>query len=122
MNVRHEAQPDHLLVIADGVFELQRARAGLGDALRESQARGLTRMLVDARGIATPVSIADRYDLATQLADAVPTGLRVAIVVAPENMFTKTLEDTARNRAVALITTPSMDAALEFLGLPQTPR
>ena len=117
MNVRHEARDDHLLVTADGPFELQRARTGLGDALRECQARGLTRMLVDGRGISSIVSVADRYELATQLAGAIPTAMRVAIVVAPENMFTKTLEDPARNRAVALVTTPSMDEALAFLGL-----
>ena len=117
MNVRHEALPDHLLVTADGEFDLRHARAGLGEALREAQARGLTRMLVDGRAIASNVSVADRYDLATQLAAATPIGLRVAIVVAPQNMFTKTLEDTARNRGVALISTDSVEAARAFLGL-----
>ena len=120
MNVRHQALPDHLLVLADGDFDLNRARVGLGEALREAQSRRLVRMLVDAREISTNVSVADRYDLATQLAGAMPAGLRVAIVVAPENMFTKTLEDTARNRGVALITTDSMEAARAYLGLPST--
>ena len=119
MNVRHETLADHLLVTAEGEFDLNNARTGLGEALREAQSRGMTRMLVDGRGISSNVSVADRYDLATQLANAMPTGLRVAIVVAPENMFTKTLEDTARNRGVALITTDSMQAARAYLGLPQ---
>lgn len=119
MWIRYEALPDHLLVIAEGPFELQRARAGLGDALREAQAKQLTRILVDGRGISNNVSIADRYDLATQLATFAAGKLRLAIVVAPQNMFSKTLEDTARNRGVDLITTDSMAVARDFLGLPE---
>lgn len=117
MNIRLEQQPGYLLMVASGEFELQRARAGLGEALRQAQASSLTRLLVDARHIAGPVSIADRYDLATLLADASLPGLQVAIVVDPRNMFTKTLEDTARNRGMQLLTTDSMEAARAFLGL-----
>ena len=117
MNVRHEIYPDHLLIVADGAFDLNRARAGLGEALRLAQARDLPSMLVDARALEPRVSIADRYDLAAQLADSAPPGLRVAIVVAPDNMFTKTLEDTARNRGMSVLTTDSMEAARAFLGL-----
>ena len=120
MNIRHEALPDHLLVLADGEFDLRHARAGLGEALREAQARGLGRMLVDGRRIDTNVSVADRYDLATQLAGSAPAGMRVAIVVASGNMFSKTLEDTARNRGIPLLTTDSMEAARAFLGLDAT--
>jgi hypothetical protein len=117
MNVRIEQHPGHLLVTASGDFDLQRARAGLGEALRQAQASSLTRLLVDGRDIGDTVSIADRYDLATQLAGAPLPGLRVAIVVAPRNMFTKTLEDTARNRGIPLLSTDSMEAARAFLAL-----
>ena len=117
MNIRHEILADHLLVVADGPFDLQRARAGLGEALRLAQAHSCSRLLVDGRALDARVSIADRYDLASQMASSAPAGLRVAIVVAPDNMFTKTLEDTARNRGMSVITTDSMDEARSFLGL-----
>ena len=117
MNIRLEQRPGHLLVFAGGVFDLQRARAGLGEALRQAQASSLTRLLIDARELEDTVSIADRYDLATQLADATLPGLHVAIVVDPRNMFSKTLEDTARNRGIPLLSTDSMEAARAFLGL-----
>jgi hypothetical protein len=117
MQITHEVRPDHLLVLAAGDFDLQQARAGLGEALRESQARGITRILVDGRGITTQVSIADRYDIATQLATYAQGRLRIAIVAGEDNMFTKTLEDTARNRGVNLVTTDSMRTAREYLGL-----
>ena len=117
MKVRLEQHPGHLLVVASGEFDLQQARAGLGEALRLAQANAITRLLIDARDIADTVSIADRYDLATQLAGAPIPGLHIAIVVAPRNMFTKTLEDTARNRGIPLLSTDSMAAARHFLGL-----
>jgi hypothetical protein len=117
MQFRLEPSPDHLHVVVEGAFDLGRARAALGDVLREAQARGFTAILVDARGIETRASVADRYELATQLAEHGAGRLRVAIVVAPENMFSKTMEDTARNRGVALLTTDSMPEALAFLGI-----
>jgi hypothetical protein len=43
--------------------------------------------------------------------------VRLAIVVAHINLFTKTLEDTATNRGVAVRTTASMQEAAEFLGI-----
>lgn len=117
MEIRFEPRSGHLLVAVGGAFDLRQARAGLGEALRQAQARNLARILVDGRGITTPVSIADRYELATQLADFAAGRMHLAIVVAAENMFSKTLEDTARNRGVDLLTTDSMQAALEFLGV-----
>ena len=117
MVIRHVMHPDHLLVLAEGPFDLAEARRGLGEALREAQARDMPCILVDARGISTQVSIADRYELAAQLAGIAPGRIRIAIVVEERNMFSKTMEDTARNRGVALITTDSMQAAREFLGV-----
>lgn len=117
MQINLEPAAGHLRVVATGPFDLVRARAGLGEALREAQARGFARILVDGRGIETIASVADRYELATQLAEHATARLRIAIVAAPGNMFTKTMEDTARNRGVALLTTDSMPEALAFLGL-----
>lgn len=117
MQIRHELRPDHLLVVAGGEFDSQVARAGLGEALRVCQASHLTRIFVDGRGITTPVSIADRYDLATLLAEHGGGRVRMAILVSPENMFTKTLEDTAINRGAYVRTTDSIEEAREYLGL-----
>lgn len=121
MHIRHELRPGHLLVVAGGEFDQQVARKGLGEALRVCQANALTRIFVDGRGITTPVSIADRYDLATLLAEHGRGRLRMAILVSPENMFTKTLEDTATNRGAYVRTTDSLDEAMEYLGLAGAP-
>ena len=115
MEIRFETRTGYLLVIVTGAFDVQQARWGMVNIVKECEARGLTRILIDGRGISTSVSIADRYDLAAQLADAGKGRLRMAIVVAPENMFTKTFEDTATNRGLGMRTTDSMDEALAFL-------
>lgn len=117
MHIRHELRPDHLLVVAGGEFDAPVARKGLGEALRVCQANGLARIFVDGRGITTPVSIADRYDLATMLAEHGRGRVRMAILVSTENMFTKTLEDTATNRGAYVRTTDSLQEAMEYLGL-----
>jgi hypothetical protein len=117
MRISYELRPDHLRVYADGPFDAREARRGLGDVLRECQARGITRVFVDGRGIATTVSIADRYDIATQLATYGDTRMRMAILVSTANMFTKTLEDTASNRGLSLRTTDSLQEVLDYLGI-----
>jgi hypothetical protein len=120
MELSFEALPGHLRVTARGAFDLQQARAGLAAMVARCLDAGLDRILVDGRGISTPVSIAERYDLATSLA-AAGTGIRMAIVVSTAHMFTKTLEDTALNRGVAMRTTDSMKEALEFLQIEAGP-
>ena len=117
MDLRYEMRKDHLRVVASGRFDAARARIELSNIIRQSASSGLSRILVDARGITDAVPISDRYDLATQLADQSHGRVRLAIVVAEVNLFTKTLEDTATNRGVAVRTTGSMDEAVEFLGV-----
>lgn len=117
MDLRFEARPDHLLVHAAGDFDHQAARLGMSSVIKACTEKGLSRILIDGRGITTLVSIADRFDLATQLATESKGSLRMAVVVATTNMFTKTLEDTAANRGAPLRTTDSMKEALEFLQL-----
>ncbi len=117
MDLRFEARPDHLLVHAAGDFDHQAARLGMSSVIKACTEKGLSRILIDGRGITTLVSIADRFDLATQLATESKGALRMAVVVATTNLFTKTLEDTAANRGAPLRTTDSMKEALEFLQL-----
>lgn len=118
MDVKLEPRADHLRVVAKGAFASADARQGLLDLVQAAAGRGFTRVLVDGRGITTAVPIHERYDLATFMAAAGGKGLRVAIVVSPDNMFTKTLEDTATHRGLSVRTTASLDEALAFLGLP----
>ena len=117
MDVRIEALGDYVLMQAIGPFDSREARAGLERAVRETRAAGLTHLLVDGRGISTTVPISERYDLATLLAGSGAVGLRIAVVVTTDNMFSKTMENTASNRGVALHTTDSIDEARAFLGL-----
>lgn len=115
MDLSFENRPDHLLVLAAGEFDHEAAKRGMSSVIKECNDRGLSRILVDGRGITTLVSIADRFDLATQLATESEGALRMAVVVATMNMFTKTLEDAAANRGAPLRTTDSMQEAREFL-------
>ena len=117
MDLRYEMRKDHLRVVASGRFDPARARIELANVIRQSASSGLTRILVDARGITDAVPISDRYELATQLADQSQGKVRLAIVVAELNLFTRTLEDTATNRGVAVRSTASMAEAVAFLGI-----
>lgn len=117
MDLRFESRPDHLLVHANGDFDYQAARQGLSTIIKACSDQGLSRILVDGRGITTLVSIADRFDLATQLSTESKGAVRMAVVVAAANMFTKTFEDAASNRSAPLRTTDSMQEAMEFLQL-----
>ena len=50
-------------------------------------------------------------------AEAGAERLRMAFLVGPENFFTKTFEDTATNRGLAVRSTTSLAEARAFLGL-----
>jgi hypothetical protein len=120
MEVRIEPQPDHIRVVAKGDFDPAAARAGISQIVAACREAGVERVLIDGRGIATPVSVLHRYELAKALADDAQRRLRMAIVVSRENMFSKTLEETALNMGMDVRTTDSMAEALIYLGLPIT--
>jgi hypothetical protein len=117
MEMRYESRPDHLLVMAAGPFDYEDARRGLKGIIQTCTDPGIHRILIDGRGITTLVSIADRFDLASQLTAESKGVLRMAVVMATDQMFTKTFEDAAVNRAAPLRTTDSMKEAREFLEL-----
>ena len=64
------------------------------------------------------VSVADRFDLARWLAEGCTAAVRFAVLVRPELMVVKTLENAATNRGVPVLTTASLEEAYGFLGLP----
>ncbi len=117
MDLQYDMKNDHLFVVARGAFDPQQAREGIARMLEACAARAMSRIFLDGRAITTPVSIADRFDIATQLASTAPAALRVAILVSPGNMFSKALEDTATNRGVQVRTTDSANEAWDYLGL-----
>jgi hypothetical protein len=120
MEVRIEPQADHVRVVAKGEFDPAAARAGIASIVAACRKAGVDRVLIDGRGITTPVSVLDRYELAKAIADDAQRRLRMAIVVGHENMFSKTLEETALNMGMDVRTTESMAEALIYLGLPIT--
>lgn len=115
MELKLETRADHLLALVFGPYDQAAARSGLAQIVSQCQALGLTRILIDGRGISSPVSIADRYELATTLATLGGDKLRTAILVAPDNMYTKTLENTAVNMGAQVRTTDSLEEALRYL-------
>jgi G3E family GTPase len=118
MDIRFEPQSDYLRVVAKGIFDPVAARGGIVQIMQVCRERNLDRVLIDGRGIATPVSVLDRYEIAKTLADEAKPRVRMAVVVTRENMFSKTFEETARNMGMDVRTTESMAEALTYLGLP----
>jgi hypothetical protein len=119
MEVRIDVQPDHVHVAVKGEFDAAVARDGIARIVAACRASGLDRVLIDGRSIDSTVSVMHRYELALALADnSAPVHLRMAIVVSHDNMFAKTLEQSAMKMGMDVRTTESMAEGLIFLGLP----
>jgi hypothetical protein len=118
MEVRIERETGYLHVVARGEFDPKDAATGLADVLATCEREKLDRVLIDGRSIATSISVLQRYELAKTLAERARSRVRMAIVVGAENMFSKTLEETARNLGMDVRTTESMAEAMIYLGLP----
>ena len=112
-----ESRGDYLWLECRGEFDVAAARSIIVDVVAQANAQGIERVLADMRGITTTVGIGERYDLASLLARTSAARLRMAILVEPHNAFTKTFENTATNRGLALRTTTSLAEARAFLGL-----
>jgi hypothetical protein len=117
MDIRLQQKETHLLVEAAGTYDAGVARAAIVHIREECARLGLKRVLVDARGLDATVTIADRFDLARALAEGCTAAVRYAIVVRPEQMVTKALEDSAENRGVPVQTTAVAAEAYGFLGI-----
>ena len=117
MNVTIEARPGHVFAVAAGEFDLGQARESILRIAGACRAANVSSVLIDARAIASQVGVMHRYELAKVVADDTHMRRRMAVVVNRENMFSKTLEETARNLGVELLTTDSMAEGMIFLGL-----
>jgi hypothetical protein len=116
VDFRFHPQPDHLLVVATGSFDIEACRDALVEIVRLCREHALDKVLLDARGIAELVPIADRFDLARDVAAAKPP--RFAILVTPANeAYTRMFERTAVQGGAPVKTTSSEAAAREFLGV-----
>jgi hypothetical protein len=117
MEVSIETKPDHVHAVVAGEFSYEAAHQAVIRIAAACKAAGLSRVLIDGRGITTRVAVMHRYELAKVLADHARTELKMAVVVSHDNMFSKTLEHTAQNLGVDVHTTESMAEGLIFLGL-----
>ncbi|MGE5097506.1 MAG: hypothetical protein ACM3SO_20385 [Betaproteobacteria bacterium] len=120
MEVRIEPQSQYIHVVAKGEFNAAQAAEGIARVVAACVERDLPRVLIDGRSITTTVSVLERYEFAKTLAESARSRIRMAIVVSAENMFSKTLENTARNMGMDVRTTASMAEGLIYLGLPIT--
>lgn len=118
MRVRIDSRGDYLHVTADGPFDPAAARGAVVDIFAACATHGLGRVFIDARGLETRVSVAERFDLGRALAEAHRGNVSIAILVAPAQMVVKTLENSASNRGVPVRTTADVGEAYGFLGLP----
>ena len=119
MEFKFEDRGDHLLLTASGAYDAADARVALSKLAGAAAGSRSGRLLADLRGITTTIPIHDRYEVAALLAKAGGARLRMAFLVNPDNMFTKTFEDTATNRGMQVRTTDSLAEARKFLGLPK---
>lgn len=117
MNVRLEFRADHLLVVVDGAFDRALANEQLRRILDACDERAITRLLIDGRGIPGSIGIPERLDVAELLASRRPATIRVAVLVAPENMFSKMVEASAVSRGAQVRTTDSPEEAAAYLGI-----
>ncbi|HET9651047.1 MAG TPA: hypothetical protein VFP36_02595 [Usitatibacter sp.] len=118
MEVRIEPQADYVHVVAKGAFDAAAAGEGIARVVAACVERNLERVLIDGRSITNAVSVLERYEFAKTLAEQARSRIRMAIVVSRENMFSKTLEETARNLGMDVRTTDSMAEGLIDLDLP----
>ena len=117
MDIRLYPMEGYLRVEASGPYDSATGRDAIRHIRSECARMRLARVLVDARGLDATVSISDRFDLARALADGCTAAVRYAILVHPDQLVTKTLEDSAIDRGVPVQTTASLEEAYGFLGL-----
>ncbi|MBL0141235.1 MAG: hypothetical protein IPP91_04020 [Betaproteobacteria bacterium] len=117
MRLQLDIRSGYLHVEVRGPFDAEEGRMAIGRIIETCAAHKLARVLVDARGLEQTVAIAERFELARVLADARAGPLKMAILVDPSQLVTKTLEDTACNRGVPVRTTASAEEAYGFLGV-----
>lgn len=117
MDMHIEAKVDHVRVRLAGEFDPLQAREGILRIAQICRSERLARVLIDARGITTRVPVEQRQAIAKVISDETGVRLRMAVVVSPENMFTKALEQTSASLGVEVHTTDSMAEGLMFLDL-----
>jgi len=109
---------DHLEVVARGEFDLAACKAAVDDVAGRCRNEGVNRVLNDCRDTPYQVAIASRFNLADYIAATLPHGVRVVFLASTAHInFTRTLQNTAINRGALLLSTDSLPAAREFLGL-----
>jgi hypothetical protein len=116
VKVRLEFRADHILAITEGEYDRAVAQKEMARALQAGSERGITRLLIDGRGLTGLVTLPDRFDLAAQIASE-GSAFRVAFLMSAENMFTKALEAAAVNRGAQVRSTDSLEEAVAFLGI-----
>lgn len=117
MRVRLEFHADHLLAISEGEYDRAVAQEQMARALQACRERGISRLLIDGRGLTGLVTLPDRFDLAAQIASEGSAAVRVAFLMSTGNMFTKALEAAAVNRGAQVRSTDSLEEALAYLGI-----
>ena len=117
MDIRLHPMEGYMRVEASGPYDGSAGREAIRLIRSECARAGITRVLVDARGLDAAVSVSERFELARALADGCTAAVRYAILVHPAQLVTKTLEDSAINRGVPVQTTASLEEAYGFLGI-----
>ena len=117
MRSRIEIRDGHVHVAVGGTFDAEAGRRLIGEMFDACAIHHVNCVFVDARGIESTVAIAERFEMARTLAESRTGPVKIAVLVDPPQMVTKTLEDSACNRGVPVRTTVDVQEAYRFLGL-----
>ncbi len=116
MNVEmeFEARANYLFVRARGPSDPESVRKALMMIRDKALETGLTRLLVDARGVGAPVREFDRYLMGEAMAELLRAPFKVAFLYRAESI-NKFAENTAVNRGANVLIVAEEAQALDWL-------
>ena len=103
-----------LIVNVSGAWDADAARKRLEAVRKQADERGLTRILLDTRGLLPPASETTRFMTGEHIARIFRPPLRVAALARPE-MINRFVENTAWNRGAIFAVFSDEAEALEWL-------
>lgn len=114
--VRIEFVAEQLRARVTGVFDIATAKAELAKGVAEALRLGITKVLIDARGLDGEISILDRFALGEEVAALTRGRIAIAIVDMPDRVWPdRFVETVAANRGALVKVTTDYAEALAWL-------
>ena len=111
-----EPQPDYVLALLSGPFDLPHFINAAKEIFAATYARGLRRIVIDARALEGEITLMDRFEMARMGAEMQRQPLRLAFIASEHHIWPDRFgENVANNRGLATKVTTSETEALEWL-------